>query len=365
MMRNSELFRDLFSTPRMRTIWSDDAGIAAWLRVEQAIAAAQADLGLIDAQTARALAEITDDRIDRARLAEDALLAGRPIVGFVKQLRELAGPKAGPQIHRGATTFDLMDSALALRAREALDEVEDGIATILSRIDDLGARHGARPMMGRSNHQHAVPMHFQTKLTSWRTELERRRDALAQAGEAGLKVQFGGPVGELSDCPAETAMALRQNLATRLGLGVGPSHWQNARDGMAQIVLVAGLLGATLSRIGRNVNLMSGTEIGELREEHRAGQGASSAMAHKRNQRASEFTEGLGRAARQSAERVGETMLHDHERSGGVLIAEWPIMPETFLNLSGALMWCNRMFDRLIVDPVRMVEKLPPATETT
>ncbi|WP_371056734.1 hypothetical protein [Rhodosalinus sp. K401] len=51
-------------------------------------------------------------------------------------------------------------------------------------------------------------------------------------------------------------------------------------------------------------------------------------------------------------------MLHDHERSGGALIAEWPVMPETFLYLSGALMWGARMFDRLIVDPTRMSEKL-------
>jgi 3-carboxy-cis,cis-muconate cycloisomerase len=358
MMRNDGLFRDLFSTQRMRAIWSDDAGIAAWLRVEQAIAAAQADLGLIDSGTAQILLKITPDRIDRARLAEDALLVGRPIVGLVNQLRELVGPEAAVHIHRGVTTFDLMDSAMALHARDSLIEVDEGIGAILSRIEMLNESYGNLEMMGRSNHQHAVPMRFGTKLTSWSEELKRRRTALTQAAEAGIMVQFGGPVGELADWPVETATTLRANLAARLGLGAPTSHWQNARDGLAQIVLAAGLLGATLSRIGRNVNLLSGTETGELREEHRAGQGASSAMAHKRNQRASEFTEGLGRSARQSSERIGETMLHDHERSGGALIAEWPVMPETFLYLSGALMWGARMFDRLIVDPTRMAEKL-------
>jgi len=358
MMRNDGLFRDLFSTQRMRAIWSDDEGIAAWLRVEQAIAAAQADLGLIDAATAQILLKITPDRIDRARLAEDALLVGRPIVGLVNQLRELVGPEATAHIHRGVTTFDLMDSALALHARDSLIEVDEGIDAILSRIETLNDSYGNLEMMGRSNHQHAVPMRFSTKLTSWSEELQRRRTALTQAAEAGIMVQLSGPVGELADWPVETATTLRANLAARLGLGAPNSHWQNARDGLAQIVLAAGLLGATLSRIGRNVNLLSGTDTGELREEHRAGQGASSAMAHKRNQRASEFTEGLGRSARQSSERIGETMLHDHERSGGALIAEWPVMPETFLYLSGALMWGARMFDRLIVDPARMAEKL-------
>ena len=358
-MRSCGLFRDLFSTPQMRAIWSDGAAIATWLRVEQAIAATQADLKLIDADAARALATITCDQIDRVRLAEDALLVGRPVVGLVNQLRELVGPKFASHIHRGVTTFDLMDSAMILRTRDALTEIETGILANLMQIEELCDNHGALIMMGRSNHQHAVPMRFDTKLTSWREELDRRRVALKQASEAGLMVQLGGPVGELSDWPANTRIALRTGLAERLGLSVPASHWQNARDGMAQIVLAAGLLGATLSRLGRNVNLLSGTDAGEVREEHREGQGASSAMAHKRNQRASEFTEGLGRAARQSAERIGETMLHDHERSGGALIAEWPVMPETFLHLSGALMWSTQMFDRLIVDPARMAEKLP------
>lgn len=360
MMRSDGLFQDLFSTQRMRGVWSDDAGIAAWLRVEQAIAAAQAELGLIDREAARILCGITPDRIDRARLAEDALLVGRPIVGFVNQLRELVGPNAAPYIHRGVTTFDLMDSALVLRARDALAEVDEGIAAVLSRIDAIRERCGDLKMMGRSNHQHAVPMRLDTKLTSWSAELQRRRVALTQAAKTGLMVQFGGPVGELADWPPGTATRLRENLAARLGLGAPASHWQNARDGLAQIVLAAGLLGATLSRIARNVNLLSSTEIGELREEHRSGQGASSAMAHKRNQRASEFSEGLGRATSQSASRISETMLHDHERSGGALIAEWPVMPETFLHLSGALMWSARMFDRLVVDPTRMAEKLSP-----
>lgn len=358
MMRNGGLFRDLFSTPDMRAVWSDEATIATWLEVEQAIAVAQAELGLIDGDAARAIVAISVEQIDGRRLAHDALLVGRPIVGFVTQLRELVGPKAAPHVHCGVTTFDILDSALSLRARDAQVLVDQDCATIMLGLERLIAKYGNLPTIGRTNHQHAIEMAFGTRLKSWYMELERRREALREAAAAGLMVQLGGAVGELSNWSPEVATALRINLARQLGLGTPASSWQNARDGLAQIVSTAGLLGATLSRIGRNVNLLSSTEIAEMREEHRFGQGASSAMAHKRNQRASEYVEGLGRAARQSAERIGETMLHDFERSGGVLIAEWPIMPETFLHLSGALKWGTQMLDRLIVDPDRIAKNL-------
>ena len=145
-----------------------------------------------------------------------------------------------------------------------------------------------------------------------------------------------------------------ERIADRLGLPGTRTNWQSARDGVAEIVQAVGLLSASLARVAHNVNLLSGTDIAEVFERGGDGLGASSSMAHKRNQRASEFAEAVARLARQRSEQIGEVTLHEHERSGGVWIAEWMIVPEAFLFASGALKWSERMLKALEIDRERI-----------
>lgn len=357
-MLEGPIYRDLFSTDQMRDIWSEDNTVGLWLEVEKAVCAEQADLGLVPQKAANALAAITADRLDRPRLAVDMALAGRPIVGLTKQLREQVGPPADQSIHKGITTQDLMDTAMIMQMAASLALIDAELDRALQALERLDEAHGSTPMIGRTNGQHALPMTFGQKLAAWSADLSRRRASLASAADRGLWLQLGGPVGNLSAFDPPTALNLREGVARRLGLRPPTVHWQNARDGIAEIVQSVGLLGASLCRIAHNVNALSATDIGELREVSCTGQGASSSMAHKQNQRASEFAEALGRLTRQRAEQIGEVTLHEHERSGGVWIAEWVIVPETFLKASGALFWTNRMLDSLVVDQDLMADNL-------
>ena len=353
-MLDGTLYAGLFASAEMRAIWSEQSTIASWLSVEQAIAACEADRGLIPKDAAGRLAAISVGDLDLDRLAADMSIAGRPIIGLVRQLRERVGPEAAPHIHHGSTTQDVMDTALVLQMRSGIDLVGGAIDRIVASLDGLDKAHGDAPMIGRTNGQHAEPLTFGLKLAGWREELTRRQAALTDAAARGLTVQFGGPVGNLANFDPAEGIALRDALAGHLALGSGDTHWQNARDGIGEIVAALGLLCATLCRIAHNVNALSGSDIAELHEPHGHGKGASSSMAHKRNQRASEFAEAVARLGRQRAEQIGEIMLHEHERSGGVWIAEWIIVPEVFRYCSGALMWVERMLSGLVVDRERM-----------
>lgn len=139
-------------------------------------------------------------------------------------------------------------------------------------------------------------------------------------------------------------------VAKALGLGVTDPHWQNARDGVSDIVTALGTLCATLCKIAHNLNLLSSSDIGELSETHVTGKGASSSMPHKRNQRASEFAEAVARLGRQRSEQIGELTMHQHERSGGVWICEWLVVPEVFLLTSGALAWSEQMLSSVHIN---------------
>ncbi|MEK9662925.1 MAG: lyase family protein, partial [Alphaproteobacteria bacterium] len=122
----------------------------------------------------------------------------------------------------------------------------------------------------------------------------------------------------------------REAVAAELGLGAPLSNWHNARDGMATVALALGNLCATLARNARNINALSGSDIGELSEAGGKGRGRSTTMPHKRNPRPAEFAEAVARLGRQRAMGLIEVVEQDHDRNGGTYIAEWMLIPETF-----------------------------------
>ncbi|MEX0349368.1 MAG: lyase family protein [Paracoccaceae bacterium] len=347
------IYRDCFSSNDMRSTWSEHATISAWLKAEQVLAEHQALAGLIPRAAADAITSVSVCDLSQSALQEEMRLVGRPIVGLKKQLRSLL-PEHAAYVHFRTTTQDIMDTAMALQMKLGLDQVEDTIIATIKAIDRHISSHPETMMMGRTNGQYAVPIRLATKLTVWRSELQRRSEALKEAAKRGLNVQIGGPVGDMRGYENGTGHYIKQGVAASLGLNVIEPHWQNARDGVAEIITALGLLCGTLCKIAHNVNQLSSSDIGEFSEAQEPGKGVSSAMAHKRNQRASEFGEAVARLGRQRAEQMGELTLHEHERSGGVWIGEWVIVPETFLLTSGALQWSERMFRSLVADTVAM-----------
>ncbi len=362
-MLDSMMYRDLFSTPEMRAIWSDSSTVSAWLRIEQALAAVQEEMGLIPSGAATALAAVTLEDINLDLLFEEMMLVGRPIVGFVNQLREYVGPEYSTSIHFGTTTQDIMDTATVLQMQAGLDDIFQALRDIIAKLELLTEEHTETEMIGRTNGQYAKPITFGMKTCLWSSELKRRIDAITEASKRGLQVQFGGPVGNLDGFDETTGQALRMTLADRLGLSSTDLAWQNTRDGLGDILLSLGQLCASLEKIAHNINLLSSSDIGELYETPVKGKGASSSMVHKRNQRCSEFAEALGRLSRWRAMQICETTKHEHERSGGVWISEWFIIPEVFLLTSGALKWTKSLFSALQVDKSRMIENLKSANE--
>ncbi|WP_029063814.1 lyase family protein [Labrenzia sp. DG1229] len=361
-MLDFPLYRGCYSSPEMRAVWSEDATIECWLKVEQTLARHQAAHGLIPASVATALAGLSLADIDRHQLREDMMLVGRPIVGLVRQLRESLGDAHG-HVHYHATTQDIMDTALALQMRDGLRQISANLDSIVAGIDAHINDHGMQQMIGRTNGQHAVPLRLATKLEVWKSELGRRAICIEQAGQRGLNVQIGGPVGDNQAYENGTGRAIKSGIAEDLGLHVVEPHWQNARDGIADIVGAIGTLCGSLCKIAQNVNLLSSSDIAEFAENPSPGKGASSAMGHKRNQRASEFAEAVAKLGRQRAEQIGELTLHQHERSGGTWIGEWVVVPETFLLASGALSWTEKLFQSLSINKGAMERNLANAMQ--
>ena len=342
---------DLFGTASMRAIFSERKSLEAMFLVEAALARVQARLGVIPADAAIAIAAAARaEHLDLDELAAGTLRAGLPIVNLVEQLIRLTGKPHGEFVHWGATSQDIMDTALVMQIREALEIVEHDLETLIAVLADHARTHRDTPMVGRTKLQHAIPITFGFKVSIWLSGLLRHRQRLHELKPRVLQVQFGGAVGTFASL-GDDGDRVRAALAIELGLGEPLVAWHAARDAFAETVSFLGLISATLSKIATDVALMAQTEVGEVLEPGGQGHGASSTMPHKRNPIICEQILSTGLASRRLASAMLDASVHDHERATGPWQAEWLLLPEAFLLISRALDNTVRLCTGLVVRP--------------
>jgi 3-carboxy-cis,cis-muconate cycloisomerase len=360
----STLFGDMFGTEAMRAVFGEGAFIARCIEVEAALARTQARLGIIPADAAAAISAATaelaahPERLDHARLKRETANVGYPILPLVRQLSEKAG-EAGRYLHWGATTQDIMDSAVVLQIRAGLDLIEADLGAARGHLAALARKYRDTPMAGRTHLQHALPVTFGYKAAVWLSALDRHAARLAQLRPRVLVVQFGGAVGTLASLGSGTeAPRTCAELARELALGEPPITWHVARDGIVETVQFLALLGGSLGKIAYDVMLMSATEFAEAAEPFVAGRGSSSTMPQKRNPISCELILAAAKALRQHAGLVLDAMVSDFERATGPWHVEWIAVPESFGYAAGAMHQSEFMLGGLTVDTARMERNL-------
>ena len=357
-MFDSELFRDMFGTKEMRDVFSDRGYLACCLEVEAALARAQASVGMIPDHAAR---EITRraavGSLDLEKLRRDCEVVGYPILGLVRQLADACEGDAGGYVHWGATTQDIMDTAVVLQLRQALDRMEVGLQDCVDLLATLAQRHRNVPMAGRTHLQHALPITFGFKAAVWRDPLVRHLQRLAELRPRVLTGQLGGAAGTLASLGTD-GLAVRAALMRELDLREPEITWHVSRDNLAEAVLFTGLVTASLAKIGTDMMLLMATEFAEAFEPFQHGRGASSTMPQKRNPISAELIVASAKIVRQNCALMLDASVHDFERATGPWHAEWVAIPQSFIAASGALAQTRLMMAGLSVDARRMESNL-------
>ncbi len=351
---DSAIFCDIFSTPQMRQIFSDEARTAYCLEIEAALARAQAGLGIIPEHAAREIVrQCRIENIDFARLKKQTERIGYPILGIVQQIVDLCADGLGEWCHWGATTQDITDTAAILQVRAALQLVEKEIDAIAGALADLSRRYRDTPMAGRSNLQQAVPLTFGFKTAALLAAMQRHRERLAQLRPRVLVGEFGGAVGTLASLGGD-GLKLQAELMRELGLGQPDIAWHTVRDRIGEVACFLGLLTGTLGKVSMDVKLLMQTEVAEVYEPFHEGRGSSSTMPQKRNPISCLYIHATTALVRQQVAALLEAAVADHERSTGPWQIEWIALPEIFLLASGALAQTRLMLFGLEVDADRM-----------
>jgi 3-carboxy-cis,cis-muconate cycloisomerase len=324
------------------------------LQVEAALAQAQARLGVIPAAAgAQIAAGAAALQPDFERLQAGTEKAGLPVVALVAQLRAQVGEEAAGYVHWGATSQDVVDTALVLQMRAGLALLEGRLARLSRALARLARRHRDTLMAARTRSQQALPMPFGLKVAGWLAPLLRHRQRLAQLRQRALVVQFGGAAGTLAAL-GDDGLAVQEALAAGLELAVPLMPWHTQRDTVAEVAGWLSLVSGSLAKMAQDVLLLAQTEVGEVRETAGRARGGSSTMPQKQNPVVSELILAAARSNAALLAAVHQAQVQEHERGTHGWEMEWLNLPPMFALSAAALEHALFLAENLVVDEARM-----------
>lgn len=348
----------LFSTPRMAAVFSPEAHVKAMLAFEAALARAEARAGIIPQQASEAIgASCEETFIDVPTLYREAALAGTPAIPLVRMLTKHVGGEAQKFVHWGATSQDVIDTALMLQMRDGLDLLIADLLGVCAACATLAETHRQTLMVGRTLFQQALPITFGLKAARWLALATRQVQALRERRERALAVQLGGAAGTLAAL-GDNGLQVVKLLAAELGLPAPDLPWHTERDRVAEIAASLGVTAGAMEKIARDVILLAQTEVGEAAEGDAPGKGGSSAMPQKHNPVESAEAVAAARLAIGVVPVILSAMGQEHERAAGGWQAEWAALPDLFRFTAGAVAGVQGAISGLQINPARMKANL-------
>jgi adenylosuccinate lyase len=339
-------------------LWSPARRYGVWLDVELAACEAMEEAGLVPKGTAAGIRG-KNLVLFPTRIDEIERTTKHDVIAFLTHVEELAGIEAR-WLHRGMTSSDVLDTALAVLMRDAADMLLARCDKALAALARRAREHGKTPMIGRSHGIHAEPVTFGLALAGHHAELARGKARLGAARREIAVGKIAGAVGTYAHLTPE----IEKNALTRLGLEPETVSTQVvARDRHAAYFAALALLAAGIERLATNVRHWQRSEVGEAEEAFTAGQKGSSSMPHKRNPILSENLCGLARVVRAAVVPALEDVALWHERDISHSSVERMIAPDATSTLGYMLDRTVSLVDGLVVYPENLKRNLDRAAE--
>src|ERR1700738_2912269 len=337
---------------------SDRAWVQAMLDVEAALAGAESRIGVIPAAAADGIAShCRVDEFDVAQLGRAAVRSANPVVPLVNALRGAGGHDGAPSVPHGATSQDILDTAMMLIARRGLDIILANLEQAAAAAATLADRHRTIVMAARTLLQQALPTTFGLKAAGWLVAIIEARSELVRVRGSRLAVQFGGAAGTLAAL-SDRGLDVARELAAELTLAEPTLPWHTARARVVEVATALGVATGVAGKVALDVVLLAQTEVGEVSERTVAGRGASSALPQKHNPVDAIEILAAVRGINAQAAVLQAAMVQEPERAAGAWEAEWPAFSETLRLAGGAVFRLASLLAGLQVDPERMRRNL-------
>ncbi|WP_207476321.1 adenylosuccinate lyase [Arenibaculum pallidiluteum] len=341
-----------YSRPEMTRIWEPENKFRIWFEIEAHACDAQAALGVIPKEAAKAVWERGKWEIER--IDEIERETKHDVIAFLTNLAEHVGPEAR-FVHQGMTSSDVLDTTLAVQLKQAAELLLADLSALLATLERRAREHKDTITIGRSHGIHAEPTTFGLKLAGHYAAFERARQRLEWARDEIATCAISGAVGTFANIDP----FVERWVAEKMGLHPEPVSTQVIpRDRHALFFSVLGVIASSIENLAVEIRHLQRTEVREAEEYFSPGQKGSSAMPHKRNPVLSENLTGLARIVRAAVVPALENVALWHERDISHSSVERVLAPDATIALDFALARLNGMMDRLVVYPERMLANL-------
>jgi len=341
-----------YSRPEMARIWEPENRFRIWFEIEAHACDAQAELGVIPKEAAKAVWE--RGKWEIARIDEIERETKHDVIAFLTNLAEYVGPEAR-FVHQGMTSSDVLDTCLAVQMKQAAELLLVDLDALLAALKRRAFEHKMTPTIGRSHGIHAEPTTFGLKLAGHYAAFDRDRQRLLAAKDEIATCAISGAIGTFANIDPK----VEEHVAKKLGLKVEPVSTQIIpRDRHAMFFSVLGVIASSIENLSTEVRHLQRSEVREAEEYFSPGQKGSSAMPHKRNPVLSENLTGLARVVRAAVTPALENVTLWHERDISHSSVERVFGPDATIALDFALARLTGMIDKLIVYPEAMQANL-------
>ena len=357
----SSIFEGFLSTPEVMQAFGERSFVEAMLCFEAALARAQAAAGMIPESAAQSIIGTCKvELFDVAKIVRESARAGSLAIPLVASLKETVGlfnPAAVAHVHRGCTSQDAIDTAMALVTRGALELIEADVAISVQALLALAQRHASTPMLARTLTQPASVTSFGLKCVGWAAPLVRSLARLRLVAPKALQLQLGGAVGTLAAMNGKGEQ-ITTLMADDLKLTRPVASWHTQRDEWVALGCELGLLTGSLGKIARDLVLLGQFEVAEVAEPVEPGRGGPANMPHKHNPVACMVAIAAAQRAPQRVAALLAAMPQEHERALGAWQAELAEWPALVMSTHGSARALAGALPGLQVDTARMRSNL-------
>lgn len=341
-----------YSRPEMTALWEPKSKFQIWFEIEAHACDAQAELGVIPKDAAKAVWDRGNFEIDR--IDEIERETKHDVIAFLTNLQEYVGDEAR-FVHQGMTSSDVLDTCLNVQLTKATDILLKDMDDLLAALKKKAYAHKDDVCVGRSHGIHAEPVTFGLKMAQAYAEFNRNRERLLHARKEIATCAISGAVGTFANIDP----FVEEHVAKSLGLEIETISTQVIpRDRHAMFFAVLGVVASSIERLAIEIRHLQRTEVLEVEEYFSPGQKGSSAMPHKRNPILTENLTGLARLVRMAVVPAMENVALWHERDISHSSVERGIGPDATITLDFALARLTNVIDKLVVYPDNMMDNM-------
>ena len=355
-----------YGRAEMREIFTEEEKLRLMLRVEEALAKVQAELGAIPKEAPSEISEGARG-VELKRVKEIEAAIGHDVMAVAQALSDQCkevGDVGWRYVHLGATSNDIIDSAQALQIGKALDLIEGGLESLIAEIKELAEKHISTVMIGRTHGQHALPITFGLKMAVFGSEMKRNLERLKEGRKRFVVGKMSGAVGTGASFGTR-GCELQERVMDELAIGAELFSTQVVgRDRHAELICLLAIIATSLEKLATEIRNLQRNEIGEVSERFGRGQVGSSTMVQKRNPVSCEQVCGLARIVRGNLSVAFDDMILWHERDLTNSSAERFIIPHAFILTDHIIHKMVNVLSGLIVDGGRMRKNLEKSRGT-